>query len=95
MDPRRNPFSPNAGTPPRELAGRDALIELAEVALDRIRSRQTARSVTLHRLRCVGKTILLGKIRLDAEARGLATVAVESPEERLLPARLSQPCAPP
>jgi hypothetical protein len=31
---------------------------------------------------------LLGKIRLDAKARGLVTTAIESPEERSLPALL-------
>ena len=88
MDPRRNPFSPGAGTPPPELAGRDALIERAAIALDRIRDRRAARSIILYGLRGVGKTVLLGKIRLDAESRGLVTVAVESPEERSLPALL-------
>lgn len=85
MDPRRNPFAPGAGTPPPELAGRDALIERAAIALDRIRSRRAARSIILYGLRGVGKTVLLSKIRLDAESRGLVTVAVESPEERSLP----------
>jgi len=88
MDPRRNPFSPGAGSPPPELAGRNALIERAAVALDRIRDRRAARSIILYGLRGVGKTVLLGKIRRDAEARGLVTVAIESPEERSLPALL-------
>ena len=88
MDPRRNPFSPGAGSPPPELAGRDALIERAAVALDRIRDRRAARSIILYGLRGVGKTVLLAKIRRDAEARGLVTVAIESPEERSLPALL-------
>jgi AAA ATPase domain len=88
MDPRRNPFSPGAGTPPPELAGRDALIERAAIALDRIRDRRAARSIILYGLRGVGKTVLLGKIRLDAESRGIVTVAVESPEDRSLPALL-------
>ena len=88
MDPRRNPFSPGAGSPPPELAGRDALIERAAVALDRICDRRAARSIILYGLRGVGKTVLLGKIRRDAEARGLITVAIESPEERSLPALL-------
>ena len=88
MDPRRNPFSPGAGSPPPELAGRNALIERAAVALDRIRDRRAARSIILYGLRGVGKSVLLGKIRRDAEARGLVTVAIESPEERSLPALL-------
>ena len=88
MDPRRNPFSPGAGSRLPELAGRDALIERAAVALDRIRDRRAARSLIPYGLRGVGKTVLLGKIRRDAEARGLVTVAIESPEERSLPALL-------
>lgn len=88
MDPRQNPYAPGAGTPPPELAGRDEVIERAAVALDRIRSGRAARSVILYGLRGVGKTVLLNRIRLDAEARTLATVRIEAPEERSLPALL-------
>ena len=88
MDPRQNPYAPGAGTPPPELAGRDELIERAAVALDRIRAGRSARSLILYGLRGVGKTVLLNRIRLDAEARGIASVKVEAPEERSLPALL-------
>ena len=88
MDPRQNPYSPGAGTPPPELAGRDELIERAAVALDRIRAGKPARSFILYGLRGVGKTVLLNRIRQDAEARGIASVGMEAPEERSLPALL-------
>ena len=88
MDPRQNPYAPGAGTTPPELAGRDELIERAAVALDRIRAGKSARSFILYGLRGVGKTVLLNRIRLDAEARGIAGVKVEAPEERSLPALL-------
>lgn len=88
MDPRQNPYTPGAGTPPPELAGRDELIERAAVALDRIRAGRSARSFVLYGLRGVGKTVLLNRIRLDAEARGIASVRVEATEERSLPALL-------
>ncbi len=88
MDSLRNPYSPGAGTPPPQLAGRDDLIERAAVALDRIRSGKSARSLILHGLRGVGKTVLLNRIRLDAEARGIASVRMEAPEGRPLPALL-------
>ena len=88
MDPRQNPYSPGAGTPPPELAGRDELIERAAVALDRIRAGKSARSFILYGLRGVGKTVLLNRVRLDAETRGLASVRMEAPEERSLPALL-------
>lgn len=89
MDPRKNPYSPGAGTPPPELAGRDDLIEKAAIALDRIRAGRAARSFILYGLRGVGKTVLLNRIRLDAEARGLVSVKVEAPEGRSLPALLA------
>jgi Cdc6-like AAA superfamily ATPase len=85
MDPRRNPYAPGAGTPPPELAGRDELIERAAVALDRIREGRSSRSFILYGLRGVGKTVLLGQIRRDAEERGFATVRIEAPEDRSLP----------
>src|SRR5215472_10771689 len=88
MDPRKNPYAPGAGTPPPELAGRDDLIERAAVALDRIRAGRAARSLILHGLRGVGKTVLLNRIETEAEARGFATVQVEAPEGRSLPAIL-------
>src|SRR5260370_35508364 len=89
MDPRKNPYAPGAGTPPPELAGRDDLIERAAIALDRIRAGRAARSLILHGLRGVGKTVLLNRIELDAGARGFSTVKIEAPEERSLPALLS------
>jgi hypothetical protein len=88
MDPRTNPYAPGAGTPPPELAGRNELIERAAVALDRIRAGRAARSLILYGLRGVGKTVLLNRIRIDAEARGFAGVNIEAPEERSLPAIL-------
>jgi len=85
MDPRTNPYAPGAGTPPPELAGRDEVIERAEIALDRIRGGRPARSLIFHGLRGVGKTVLLNRIRIDAEARDMVAVRMEAPEERSLP----------
>lgn len=89
MDPRRNPFFPGAGTPPPKLSGRDALLERVSIALDRIRAGRGARSVIMYGLRGVGKTVLLGQVRADAEARGIAAVRIEAPEDRSLPAILA------
>jgi hypothetical protein len=35
MDPVRNPFAPGAGNPPPELAGRQAILDMAAVVLER------------------------------------------------------------
>ena len=91
MDPRSNPYAPGAGSPPPELAGRDELLERASIALDRIRAGLAAKSLLLVGLRGVGKTVLLNRIRNDAEANGFATIFIEAPEKRSLPAILAGP----
>ena len=89
MDARLNPYAPGAGTPPPALAGRDALLESASVALDRIRAGRAAKSVIMVGLRGVGKTVLLNRMRLDAESAGHLTVWLEAPEDRSLPGILA------
>lgn len=89
MDPIRNPFAPGAGTPPPELAGRDELRESLRVALERARIGRPAKSAMLVGLRGVGKTVLLDRVREDAEAAGIHTVRIEAPEGRSLPALLA------
>jgi hypothetical protein len=89
MDPRTNPYSPGAGTPPPELSGRNDLIERIDVALDRIKAGRAARSFVMYGLRGVGKTVLLNKVRTDAQAAGTFAVTVEAPENRSLPAALA------
>jgi AAA ATPase domain len=89
VDPVRNPFAPGAGTPPPELAGRDELRAALQVALQRARIGRPAKSAMLVGLRGVGKTVLLDRVREDAEAAGIHTVRIEAPEGRSLPALLA------
>jgi hypothetical protein len=89
MDAVQNPYAPGAGTPPPELAGREELREAARVALARIRAGKPSKSLLMVGLRGVGKTVLLDKMREDAEAAGLRTIRVEAPENRSLPAILA------
>jgi hypothetical protein len=89
MDLRLNPYAPGAGAPPPELAGRDSLIDNASIALDRIRAGRAARSLILVGLRGVGKTVLLNRIRNDAQAAGHFTIWIEVPEDRSLPGVLA------
>ena len=63
MDPRENPFSPGAGAPPPDLAGRDQIIEDVSIALHRIRKGLSAKSVLMVGLRGVGKTVLLNRLK--------------------------------
>jgi hypothetical protein len=89
MDPVTNPFSPGAGTPPPELAGRDELRESVRVMMERARRSLPTKGVLMVGLRGVGKTVLLDRMRDDAEAAGIQTVRIEAPERRSLPALLA------
>ena len=89
MDPLDNPFSPGAGDPPPELAGRDELRRTVAIALERTRRGLSAKSVLMVGLRGVGKTVLLDRLRDDAEAAGIHTIRIEAPEGRSLPALLA------
>ena len=89
MDPISNPFAPGAGTPPPELAGRDELRDIVRVAIERTRRRLPTKSVLMVGLRGVGKTVLLDRMRDDAEGVGIQTLRVEAPENRSLPAILA------
>ena len=89
MDPVTNPYAPGAGTPPPELAGREELCESVRIAAARIRAGRPAKSLLMIGLRGVGKTVLLDRMRDDAEASGLHTLRIEAPEGRSLPAILA------
>ncbi|MCY3783041.1 MAG: ATP-binding protein [Chloroflexi bacterium] len=89
MDPIRNPFAPGAGTPPPELVGRDEVLQAAHIALQRTRFGRPSKSQIMVGLRGVGKTVLLDRIREEAEGAGIFALRVEAPEDRSLPAMLA------
>ncbi len=84
MDPIRNPFSPGAGTPPPELAGRDTILEQARVLLGRIKAGRPEKSMLLTGLRGVGKTVLLNELERIAQGDGYRTILVEAHEGKSL-----------
>jgi AAA ATPase domain len=88
MDPRSNPFSPGAGSAPPELSGRNKVIEDVSIALHRIKNGLSSKSILMVGLRGVGKTVLLNRLKNDAESEGLVCVQFESPEDRNLPAMI-------
>jgi hypothetical protein len=91
MEPRKNPYAPGAGVRPPELAGRDEIVEMASIALDRLKDGKPAQNIILHGLRGVGKTVLLTEIKDIAEGKEIATVKIEAPEERSLPSVILPP----
>jgi hypothetical protein len=85
MDPVRNPFSPGAGSPPPELAGRDELLNQARITLGRVKAGRHEPSLMLVGLRGVGKTVLLNRIRELAEREHYGVLMIEATESRSLP----------
>jgi hypothetical protein len=91
MNARINPFSPGAGSPPPELAGRGPILDHASIALDRLRNGLHAKSIILVGLRGVGKTVVLNRIHMLAQEAGYNAAFIEAHEgktlaELLLPA---------
>lgn len=84
MDKIRNPFSPGAGSPPPELAGRENILEQARVLLGRVRAGRPEKSLLLTGLRGVGKTVLLNEIERLAQGEGYQTILVEAHEGKSL-----------
>ena len=84
MDSINNPFSPGAGSPPPELAGRDRVLEQARVLLGRVLAKRPEKSMLLTGLRGVGKTVLLNEIDRMSQAAGYRTILVEAHEGKSL-----------
>ena len=77
MNPRDNPYTPNAGAPPPALVGRDSELEAFDILLDRLRRGYPEQSMLITGLRGVGKTVLLGAFESRALNAGWITVAAE------------------
>lgn len=84
MNPLLNPFSPGAGSPPPELAGRSEILNKALVSLARIKAKRAEKSFLMVGLRGVGKTVLLHKIEEMAKENGYKPIMIEAREDRKL-----------
>jgi hypothetical protein len=84
MDKIKNPFSPGAGSPPPEMAGRNSILEQADVLLGRVLAKRPEKSLLLTGLRGVGKTVLLNEIERRARDTGYRTILIEAHEGKAL-----------
>lgn len=84
MDELRNPFSPGAGTPPPELAGRKVILERAEILLKRTQLGRQSKSILLTGLRGVGKTVLLNEVNQLAKELAVQRIFLEAHEDKTL-----------
>lgn len=78
MDRDRNPYSPGAGVPPHAFAGRDDEMALWRSVLSRGGANRPDRGLVIHGLRGVGKTVLLGAMREEAESRDWIVAQIEA-----------------
>ncbi len=89
MDPRHNPYTPNAGAPPPALVGRDRELEGFEILLERLRRGYPEQSMLITGLRGVGKTVLLGEFERRAVENGWVTVTAEITKNEEFGARMA------
>lgn len=78
MDSVLNPYVPGAGRKPSALVGRDDVLRNWAVALQRAERGKTDQPFVLYGLRGVGKTVLLTRMRHDAQDRNWWAVQVEA-----------------
>jgi hypothetical protein len=88
VNPRDNPYTPNAGAPPPALVGRDAELERFEILLERLRRGYAEQSMLITGLRGVGKTVLLGAFEGRALNAGWITVTAEITKNEEFGARM-------
>jgi AAA ATPase-like protein len=84
LDPIANPYTPNAGARPPELAGRDAELRQFEILIGRLKRGSSEQSMIIKGLRGVGKTVLLNAFENQAESEGFLTYYHELTPESVL-----------
>ena len=92
MESGLNPFSPNAGSRPPELVGRDEVLNDAQTMIARLPRRLSVQSMLLTGIRGVGKTVLLNEVsRLAEDGKVVYPIYLEATEDRTLAEMLASP----
>jgi hypothetical protein len=85
LDPIANPYTPNAGSRPPQIAGRERELEQFQILLGRLSRGLTEQSIVVRGLRGVGKTVLLNAFEDQAETSGFLTFYHElTPDTNLI-----------
>lgn len=93
MDALLNPYTPGAGTPPRELAGREAELRRFDLLLERLAAGRGERGIVLQGLRGVGKTVLMREFAERTAERGWGVGRLEATSGTDLRAELADMAA--
>jgi hypothetical protein len=78
VDAIKNPYTPNAGATPPELAGRRDVLDQFDLLLDRVAAGRTEKGLIITGLRGVGKTVLLTAFEASAETRKMVVIKHEA-----------------
>ena len=89
MDELLNPYTPGAGTPPRELAGRAPELRRFDLLLERLSTGRSERGIVLKGLRGVGKTVLMREFADRALEAGWGVGRLEATSETELRTELA------
>ncbi len=89
VDPRLNPYTPNAGARPPALVGRDRELEAFDILLQRMKRGHTEQSMLITGLRGVGKTVLLTEFQQHARAGGWISAEAEITKNEAFGRRMS------
>ena len=84
MNALENPYTPGAGNPPPELAGRESILTDSKLAIQRSNLGRSARSFMFIGLRGVGKTVLLNELQSIAQKQNVFTGFFEIDSNRSL-----------
>lgn len=93
MDALCNPYTPGAGTPPRELAGREPELKRFDLLLSRLSAGRGERSIVLQGLRGVGKTVLMREFADRAAVKGWGVGRLEATSDTDLRAEIADMAA--
>lgn len=91
MESGLNPFSPNAGSRPPELVGRDDVLGDVQTMVERLPRRLSVQSMLLTGIRGVGKTVLLNEIARRCESGVVFPIYLEATDDRSLAEMLASP----
>jgi len=91
MESSLNPFSPNAGSRPPELVGRDDVLNDVQTMVARLPRRLSVQSMLLTGIRGVGKTVLLNEIARRCESGVVFPIYLEATDDRTLAEMLAAP----
>lgn len=91
MESGLNPFSPNAGSRPPELVGRDEVLSEVQTMVLRLPRRLSVQSILLTGIRGVGKTVLLNEIGRRCESGVVFPIYLEATDDRTLAEMLAAP----